>query len=64
MSNDSKHYQESAIVFRRTSDSNDYPHSRGIVVYQYGGTVEERIKEARKTFILGQEWEVISAELP
>lgn len=60
-----KHYQESLIEFRRRDPEGfKYPVSRGITVYQYGGTIEERIAEARKLFNLGVEWEVIKGELP
>lgn len=59
----SRHYQESEIEFRKSpSDDSDYPETRGIVVYQYGGTVEECIDKARHEFKLGDEWEVVSAE--
>lgn len=59
----SKHYQESEIEFRRiTNDNTDYPVIRGIVVYQYGGTIEECIKVARHELKLGDDWEVITAE--
>jgi hypothetical protein len=59
----SKHYQESEIEFRKTSDDNsDYPETRGLVVYQYGGTIEECIAKARKEFNLDDEWEVVSTE--
>jgi len=59
----SRHYQDSEIEFRKTvSENTKYPESRGIVVYQYGGTIEEKIAEARKTFSLGEEWEVIKCE--
>ena len=38
----SRHYQDSKIEFRKqSSEDPEYPESRGIVVYQYGGTIEE-----------------------
>lgn len=57
-----KHYQESAIEFRKDPENTDYPEARGIIVYQYGGTLEECIDKARHEFKLGEEWEVVSAE--
>lgn len=58
-----KHYQESEIEFRRTpTDTSDYPETRGIIVLQYGGTLEECIEKARKEFKLGDEWEAVTAE--
>ena len=60
-----KHYQESTIEFRRAEpDGFNYPVSRGLVVFQYGGTIEKCIEEARKTFNLGSEWEVIETSKP
>ena len=60
----SSHYQESKIEFRKeSSEDSDYPDSRGIVVYQYGGTIEECVDKARHEFKLGDEWEVVSAEV-
>lgn len=59
----SKHYQESEIEFKKKpSSNNECPDTRGVVVYQYGGTIEECIDKARKEFKLGDEWEVINAE--
>ena len=58
----SKYYQESEIEFRRNEPNSDYPVARGIVVYQYGGTIEECVAKARKEFKLGEEWKVIRAE--
>lgn len=59
----SKHYQESEIEFRRTdTDDRDYPVARGIIVYQYGGTIEECIDKARHEFKLGDDWEVVRTE--
>ena len=61
----SKHYQESEIEFRREESSNSlpkYPVSRGLIVHQYGGDLEECIAEARKTFSLGKEWKVIRSQ--
>ncbi len=58
-----KHYQESEIEFRKTSsDDSDYPEARGIIVYQYGGSIEECIDKARHEFKLGDEWEVVHTE--
>lgn len=58
-----KHYQETSIEFRRSEpDGFKYPVSRGIVVHQYGGSIEDKIAEARKTFGLGKEWEVVEAK--
>ena len=59
----SKHYQESEIEFRRDEPESQipkYPVARGLIIHQYGGDVEECIKKARKEFILGTEWKVIS----
>jgi len=58
----SRHYQESEIEFRRAENSLDYPVARGIVVYQYGGTIEECISKAREEFKLDDEWEVVSTK--
>jgi hypothetical protein len=58
----SKHYQESEIEFRRSDNDSDYPVARGLVVYQYGGTIEECIANARKEFNLDEEWEVVKIE--
>lgn len=58
----SRQYQESEIEFRRSSDDNEYPVARGIVIHHYGGTLEECIDKARHEFKLGDEWEVITAE--
>lgn len=59
----SKHYQESEIEFKRDpSDDRPDPEARGIVVYQYGGSLEECIAAARKEFDLDDEWEVVNAE--
>lgn len=56
-----KHHQESEIEFRRREPKDvEYPVSRGIVVYQYGWTAEECIKDARSTFNLNNEWELIN----
>lgn len=60
----SKHYQESEIEFRREVDGSEYPENRGIVVYQYGGTLEECIAKARKDLKLDESWEVVRAEVP
>lgn len=58
----SKNYQESEIEFRKSpSDNSDYPETRGIVVYQYGGTIEECVDKARIEFKLGDDWEVTTA---
>lgn len=54
-----KQYQESVIEFRKSpSSESDYPESRGLVVYQYGGTIEECIDKVRHEFKLGDEWKV------
>ncbi len=59
----SKHWQESRIEFRRMEDvKSSYPIARGVVVHQYGGSIEECIEKARKEFNLGPEWKVIKAE--
>lgn len=60
-----KHWQESEIVFRRhrEPEPSSYPVSRGIVVHQYGGTLEECVAAARKELHLGEEWEVVRAEM-
>lgn len=60
----SRHYQESEIEFRRSpANDSEYPEARGIVVYQYGGTIEECIAKARKEFNLSEDdWEVESTE--
>ena len=59
-----KHYQESEIEFRRgvIDEGNSYPTIRGIIVHQYGGTLEECIKQAREELGLGDEWRVITAK--
>lgn len=57
-----KHYQESEVEFRRESDGDSYPSypvARGIVIYQYGGDLEECVEKARKEFKLGSEWKLI-----
>lgn len=59
-----KRYRESEIEFRRHEDNTDYPESRGLVVYQYGGSLEDCITKARKEFNLGDDWIAMSAELP
>lgn len=61
----SKHYQESEIEFRKVhEDTSDYPEARGVIVHQYGGSIEDCIKEARKQFNLPEDrWEVVSAEV-
>lgn len=59
----SKHYQESSIEFRKSpGEESDYPEARGIVIYQYGGSIEECIAAARKEFNLSDEWEVIKTD--
>lgn len=61
-----KHYQESEIEFRRKptseTEAGDYPESRGIIVHQYGGTIEECVRKARVEFNLHDGWEVVRAE--
>jgi len=63
----SKHYQESEIEFRLINESIDYstkyPITRGIIIHQYGGNLEECIKKARGQFKLNEsDWEVIRSE--
>lgn len=55
-----KHYQEWTLEFRNSKPEND--DFRGIVLHIYGGTVEERIAEARAWMHLGPEWRVVSAQ--
>ena len=60
-----KHYQDDEIEFRKkdtTTAALDYPDLRGLIVYSYGDTLEKSIAAARKTFGLGDEWEVIRSE--
>lgn len=61
-----RHPQESEIEFRRESQGehgpNEYPQARGVVVHQYGGTIEECITKARGEFRLYEGWEVVRAE--
>jgi hypothetical protein len=63
-----KHSQESALEFRRQYDpdavSGEKPAALGLIVFQAGGTLEQRIEAARKTFFLGLEWQVIDFEPP
>lgn len=55
------HYQESKLMFRRSpAIPNDHNvQTRGLVVYQYGGTMEECVQAARKEFHLGSSWKVV-----
>jgi hypothetical protein len=59
-----KHYQESELEFRRDifDKSIEYPVIRGVIVHQYGGTLEECFRQAREEIGLGGEWKLISAE--
>lgn len=58
-----KHVQESMLEFRRDEpDDAEYPVARGLIIYQYGGEMEECVKKARKEFGLGLEWIVIKFE--
>jgi hypothetical protein len=62
-----KHYQESALEFRKRLLLNEIEEPgtpRGLVIYQYGQTVEACVEAARETFGLGEEWEVISWSRP
>lgn len=59
----SGHYQESRLEFeRKEPEDSDYPVARGLVVFQYGGTLEECIEKARAEFSLGEEWKVVEYE--
>lgn len=61
----SERYQESKLEFRRDLDikgDQKYPHARHLVVYQYGGTMEECVKTARERFNLSDDWVVASFE--
>ena len=58
-----RHHQEDEIEFRRNCDGMDYPSLRGIVVYSYGGDLEETIKKVRRELHLGSEWKVMRSEL-
>lgn len=61
----SKHFQESSIEFRRDDPGGmGFPKARGVVVYQYGGTVEECIAKAREEFNLDFHWKVIEVNTP
>jgi len=58
-----KQYQEVEVEFRRDADADiAYPVVRGIVVYAYGGDLEEVTRKARKQLRLGTEWRVVRAE--
>ena len=58
-----RNVQEDMVEFRKETSSNEpYPEIRGIVVYTYGGTIEESIEKARKQLNLGYEWKVIKTE--
>ena len=62
-----KHYQESEIEFRLKIgvDDSDFPTVRGIIIHQYGGTLEECIEKARKQFGLDNDkWELIRSSMP
>lgn len=59
-----KQYQESELEFRREEpDDCDYPIIRWIVIYSYGGTLEECVANARKQFNLDNEWELVSSKI-
>ena len=57
-----KHHQESQIEFRREDVKGEYPHSRGLIVHQYGSDLEECIEKARKEFNLDKSWKVVASE--
>lgn len=59
-----KHYQESELEFRRDifDKSIEYPVIRGVIVHQYGGTLEECITRAREQLDLDENWKLIRAE--
>lgn len=60
-----RHYQDSLIEFRKKDlENTEYPDLRGIEVYQYGGTIEECIAQARKRLDLDETWEVVRTESP
>lgn len=57
-----KHPQESELEFRFDGEENAYPVARGIIIHQYGGTLEECVKQARKRFRLDYHWKLIRSE--
>lgn len=54
---------EIALEFRRDPQpiGPAYPELRGLVVYLYGGTIEECVERARKELNLEPAWKLISA---
>ncbi len=57
-----KDTQETMLEFRRDEEETDYPVARGVIIFQYGGSLEECVKKARAEFNLGSEWKVIKFE--
>ena len=57
-----KDAQESMIEFRWEEDNFEYPTVRGLIVFLYGGTLEQCIEKARKEFNLGEEWRIVKFE--
>jgi hypothetical protein len=52
-----RHYQEHEIEFRRPATSSNI---RGLVVYVYGGKMEEVVKNVRKELGLSDDWDVVN----
>jgi hypothetical protein len=60
-----RHLQESELEFRLESEEGiNYPCMRGIIVWQYGGTLEECIASARNAFKLDYKWKLVRSEAP
>lgn len=57
-----KHPQESELEFRSDKEESSYPVVRGIIIHQYGGDLEECVKQARKRFHLDYNWKLIRSE--
>lgn len=60
-----KHYQDHELEFKRKDgldEKSDYPDIRGIILYVYGGDLEECVEKARKQYNLGDNWKLIRCE--
>ena len=63
-----RHSQEDEIEFRFIENGIsrigeiEYPRLLGMIIYSYGGTIEDTIKKARERFGLDARWQVFYTE--